>query len=215
MIPVGIATYFATLNGCTALTRKYNLCRLTKYSNDLIIDDKNNTNDHHIKLNGFKQYRNGGHIGIGINEGYNGLLSERNSDKKATSHVTYYETKLVKLLELFFDNKEELHNLYQNNNLLGIVKQLENYAPKEDVIKLILDIDKINDYAYKLSPIPTLTYLKTQLRLYEWFITTVKDQSKLQDFKNILYEDQLTRTFLDDKIENNMNISKGGTSKKK
>lgn len=131
-------------------------------------------------------------IGSGINEGYTELLASRiyNEDNKITAY--YEEVKIAKLLEFFFDNPKDIENLYFNCNLSGLISYLENYAERSEIIKILLDIDYINSLSTSIGNLSSISkYLDIQITLYNWFVAKNKDSEKLQQFKELIFEDKM------------------------
>lgn len=149
--------------------------------------------DHENKIiySGFKQQKQDAVIGRGLNEGYTELLAFKIYDKnKAGAYKS--EVKLAKLLEFFFDDPKDMEKFYFNHDLPGFVHYLEQFAPRAEVIKLLIDIDSIN-ISIKGTGNPLVAYntVKTQVALYNWFATKNKDPEKLQQFREIIGENKL------------------------
>lgn len=120
---------------------------------------------------GFKQYKRGFSIGEGINEGYTELLASRIYNKTGKPSAYKIEVKLVKLMEFFFDNPKDMESFYFNFDLPGLIKYLEQFAEKEDIIKLLKEIDKVNfNSSNCLSFLPYYSSIKSQITLYNWMI---------------------------------------------
>lgn len=155
--------------------------------------------ENEIGLSGFMQFKGSTSIGAGINEGYTELLASRYFNKDGKPRAYHLQVKLAQIMELMFDNPAEMHDLYFNCNLPGLVHHLEKYAPKEEVIKLILDMDKINVYSSSFGPLPTILYIKTQLKLYEWFVSKNKDNDKLKTFNELINGNIFVKNLINNK----------------
>lgn len=148
--------------------------------------DKDNT----IVLTGFKSPitdNNGSRIfiGNGLNEGYTEVLAKRLYYEKYKPCLAYHEcTKIAELIELFFDHPMDMVHLYFNHDLYGLVKYLEKFAPREEVIKMILEIDQT--LYNTIIPFPIINSIKIQLKLYEWFSAKISDPNRLQQFRTII-----------------------------
>ena len=155
-----------------------------------------------IKYSGFHQVFDGISIGKALNEGYTEILTSRIYNKnKITSYKL--ETNMVKLLELFFEDPKELEKLYFNHDLLGFVKYMEQFASRDEIINIILKMDKVNTYlsADFLNPFVPLQTIEIKFELYKWFIAHNKDKEKLEKFKSIMYENKVTGLILNNKIK--------------
>lgn len=145
------------------------------------------------RLCGFKQRKGKFELGRGINEGYTELIASRLFNR---GHVSAYkdEVKIMRLVEMFFDDSKELSHLFFNCNLPGLVDHLEKFSSREEVISLILDVDKINRPSLVLwNMMPRFQFVKTQLTLYDWFSKYNKDPKKQKEFEDVLFEDKLVK----------------------
>lgn len=80
-------------------------------------------------------------LGVGINEGYTQLLTERYFGKEIGTRRSYqYEVSIAKQLEKIVE-KEKMESLYLNSNLRGLILELSNYSSEESIIEFILDVD--------------------------------------------------------------------------
>lgn len=132
-------------------------------------------------------------IGIALDEGYTELTTSRTF---SCNDISYYQqVKIVKLIELFFDDPQDIENLYFSVNLFDLIKQLELFAPKEEIIELLIDFDnslrisRLVNGKYS-NVIPWLINAKIQLKLYDWFSKKCQDQNKLISFERILFDDR-------------------------
>lgn len=138
---------------------------------------------------GFRQVSKTASIGTGIDEGYTDLLSKRVFYIVPPSPYEK-EIRIVELIELFFDDPKDMQELYFNHNLPGLIHYMEQFAPREDIINLILQVDAIYHFAKtKCNPIPFLNHKRVQLLLYEWFLKSNPSPLKLAQFERLLSED--------------------------
>lgn len=158
-------------------------------------DEKTKT--HYV---GFKQGQGKAYIGIGLNEGYTELLNERIFNKNNKKSPYKNEMKIAKLFEYFFEDKNEMENYYFNNNLPGFIHHMEQFAPRQEIINLILDIDRINETSMSFAnPLPTYLSIKTQLKLYDWYANSCPNRRKLRAFKNEICKSTLAEIALSGK----------------
>lgn len=152
-----------------------------------------------ISYVGFKQSKDKVYIGQGLNEGYTELLNARIYNNNKIS-AYYKEAKIAKLLEFFFDDPKEMEAFYFNHNLPGLIHHLEQYTSRENIVKILLDIDQINSYSHSIySAIPTIKSIKTQISLYNIFEKTCPNKQKVEQFKNIVCEDKMAAIILNGK----------------
>lgn len=145
---------------------------------------------------GFKRGIEKDKIGVGLNEGYTELLASRiyNKNNKVRSYKN--EVSIVKLLEFFFDNPKVMEEYYFNHNLAKFIENMENYATKEDVINIILNMDKITISSNGLNHVPKLETIKIKITLYKWFRNKCKDPNKMNEFINELFKDKFVSIIL-------------------
>ena len=80
-----------------------------------------------------------------------------------------------------------MESLYFKHNLPGFIHHLEQYTSRDNIIKLLLDIDQINSYSYSIySAVPTIKSIKTQIYLYNIFEKKCPDKRKVEQFKKIV-----------------------------
>ncbi|MDD2496068.1 MAG: hypothetical protein PHE29_12850 [Tissierellia bacterium] len=171
-----------------------------------------------IGLSGFRQFKGSTSIGTGINEGYTELLASRFFRKNKKPRAYHLQVKIAKLIESLFDDPKELEKLYFNCDLPGLIHHLEKYSTRNDIMKLILDIDKINSHSVLFGPMPTLLFVKTQLKLRELYMTKNKNQEQLNPFGILPGENTFVRDLANNKefklnynlfvSSNNHNISR-------
>ena len=102
-----------------------------------IIDKENN-----IAFSGFSQIGKNIPIGVALDDGYTELLLYRMFDLNK-EHIAYkYEVIISNLIEQII-NQDKMSNLYFNANLYELVKELEKYNTKENIIKFLEDLDSV------------------------------------------------------------------------
>ena len=94
------------------------------------------------KFCGFHQTNPTISIGVGINEGYTELLTQRFT-KRNYSYI--YETYIANIIEKTI-GKDKMQKLYFSANLFGIIDELSKYETKDKVIQFIQAIDLYNKY---------------------------------------------------------------------
>lgn len=84
-------------------------------------------------------------IGIGLDEGYTDLMSNRYfNDSISEPFASNIALKLEMILE---ENK--MHQLYTHNNLRELIKKLSKHSSSEEAKKIILGLDKLYRYSGK------------------------------------------------------------------
>ena len=63
------------------------------------------------------------------------------------------------------------------------------------MIKLLFDIDTML-LSSVINPYPTYSSIKTQLTLYNWFITHCKDQGKIKQFRDLVCENVIVSAII-------------------
>lgn len=141
---------------------------------EIYLDSNNSTLYHELlhaassdftyNVSGFNIYLESGEsLGKGLNEGYTELLNKRFFDKKSKSYIRLQ--KLAELIELFYENKEDMVTDYFNADIFGLVGELLKSMTLEEAIDIIVDID-----GFLNSNLNTIDYLKLKqkiLKLYE------------------------------------------------
>ncbi|MBR4178348.1 MAG: hypothetical protein IKR57_03260 [Bacilli bacterium] len=84
-------------------------------------------------------------FGVGINEGYTQLLSERYFDKAQKGYPSLVHDLL--LIENLI-GKEKMESLYMQCNLYGLIDELKNYISYEDICRFITYTDYIKHNMY-------------------------------------------------------------------
>ena len=151
-----------------------------------------------IIYNGFSQSCDTTYIGIGLTEGYTELLKSRIYNNNKTTAYSK-EVKIAKLFEFFFDNPKDMEKFYFKHDLPGFIHYMEKFAPKQEIIDILLKIDSINLLGDSILPISIIEYTKVQLELYKWFIKENKNPEKLQQFTNLLCKNKIVSMILNNK----------------
>ena len=106
--------------------------------------------EHYAEYNGFrftkytKKYRGSDFdIGIGLNEGYTQLLTERYFSDRKTSTCYAIEKDIAKMLESIV-GREKMQKLYFNADLLGLIRELEQYTNDKEIVDFLKTLDFIN-----------------------------------------------------------------------
>lgn len=108
-----------------------------------------------ISYSGFRQYpfdskSDSPRIGVGINEGYTELLTERYFGEKHKLPKTYkYEVSVVERLEKII-GQDNMESLYLNANLPGLIDELKRYASEDDISKFISSVDLISKRSHDI-----------------------------------------------------------------
>ena len=123
-------------------------------------------------------------IGRGLNEGYTELLNNRISKEKSYSYI--HLNKIAYLIELLFENKNEMKDYYFNNDIEGIIYELNKYINKEEIINLLIDIDELY-YNKNL-----LLYYKIKKRILKIYKQN-KTKEEIKKFKKEYYQNQLIK----------------------
>lgn len=148
--------------------------------------------ENEIELCGFRQRKEIALIGNGLNEGYTELLASRIYYKNGKPVTYKKEAKIARMLEFFFDDPKEMENLYFNHNLPGLIHKLESFASRDEVIKLINDIDSLTFLSkVPFNPTPTYNNIKIQLTLYNWFREKCTDFDKLKQLEDLVCENKM------------------------
>ena len=109
---------------------------------------------------GFKVVlKESGVLGEGLNEGYTELLNNRFFHGKSKSYI--YLQNLAKLIENFYENKEEMVEDYFNADLFRLIGELLKSMSLEEAIDIIVDIDQLLNMDYGNY----IQYLKTKQKI--------------------------------------------------
>lgn len=154
----------------------------------------NQKND--VDFCGFSQSDAKNIIGTGLNEGYTELLNSRIYGVPLNEICYSDQVRIARMLELFFDDEKEMTHLYFSCDLLGVIRQLEKYAPREEIIKLIIEFDDFNVYSnyngISLSRImSSIKISRIYKKIYKWFSLKSDNQEKLIELEKIIKEDKI------------------------
>ena len=145
--------------------------------------------ENEIGYSGFGQTHKKVSVGRGLNEGYTELLASRIYNKKQKAESYKKEVQIARLFEFFFDNPKDMEKYYFNHDLPGFIHHMENFAPREEIIKILLQVDNIDTYdLVPLNPTPTINLIRTQIKLYDIFKESNPEPEKLEDFRNTIYK---------------------------
>ena len=123
------------------------------------------SSDFSYDSSGFRvSLKEGGEFGEGLNEGYTELLNNRFFNTSSTSYT--YLQKLAELIELFYENKEDMVEDYFNADIFGLIGELLKSMSLEEAIDIIVDMDR---FMYlKDFTVSDYTKLKQKiLKIYE------------------------------------------------
>lgn len=97
---------------------------------------------------GFSQIKDTTTVGIGINEGYTQLLTDKLI--KTISLLQPYETesRIAGEIERIV-GQDKMQELYFRADLPGLIAELSKYATRNEVIKFINEVDFAHNYKYK------------------------------------------------------------------
>lgn len=136
------------------------------------------------------EYKTSAEIGRGLNEGYTELLASRIDEDKPSS--TAWLVVIAKLFELFFDNPKDMENLYFRHNLPGFIHHMEKFIPYDELMDILLRLDRINDFYSKQVPIFIyLEVINIEKELYGYFVKSNPGEDKLNAFESIIREKKL------------------------
>lgn len=101
-----------------------------------------------VLYSGFSQNQTRKRIGIGINEGYTSLMTNRYFDSNESGYQLY--TYIMELVEEEI-GQNKLEKLYSEMNLVGLLDEIKNKGLYEPFIKIINASDYIEEYLIKHS----------------------------------------------------------------
>ena len=135
-----------------------------------------NVSGFHIRL------KAGESLGKGLNEGYTELLNKRFFHKKKLAYTKLQ--KLAELIELFYDNKDDMVTDYFNADAIGLIGKLLKSMSLEEAIDIIVDMDGFLD-----NTLTTMDYLKLKhkiQKLYQKKSISQKKQDHSQSKKTLV-----------------------------
>ncbi len=114
-------------------------------------------------------------IGAGLNEGYTQLLTERYF-RYLGDRVGVYKVpvRLASYVEVLV-GREQMESLFFEGNLEGLIEALERYAPREEVVRLLKNIDYVYSSIYETRlPFPKVL----SRRYYERILVSLSGMLK-------------------------------------
>lgn len=146
-----------------------------------------------IHFHGFMQQKGAVVIGTGLNEGYTELMNARLfNDGKVTAYKRL--VRIVKLLEQFFPNKQDMSHYYFTCNLPAFLQNLRQYYSNEELKEILHGLDKLYEYSFIPGNIAGIR-LETQLasKIYSIYERNFgAEPEKIENFKQIAGENKLT-----------------------
>ena len=118
-------------------------------------------------------------FGVGFNEGYTDLLSNRYFDKTIMYHI---EAEIAKQVENVVGRKI-MEKLYLKADLKSLISELSKYSSLEEINDFINNVDMIclNKYINKNKTLMNLTANKILGFLYNIFINRFKEKIKMEE----------------------------------
>ncbi len=132
-----------------------------------------------IWLCGFQRVKDNLIIGRGLNEGYTELLASRyyNKDGKVSAYTSLVN--ICEMLELFFDNDNDMRKLYFSCNLPEFIKKMNEYMTDAEVYKLLFEMD------LEIKTISPKRCKAIQSFLYNKFMSKCNDQKKIDKMNEL------------------------------
>lgn len=131
-----------------------------------------------------------GKVGVGLNEGYTELLASRiYRNGKVKSYKK--EVKIASIIEQFFYNTKDMEDYYFNHDLPGFIFYMSQFAKKEELKKLIEDIDLVTNTNQLLSQSPNYYYLKVLSRL-----NNMSDSDNLEPTRKQVVKQMINKNLL-------------------
>lgn len=153
-------------------------------------------------FSGFNQRLGKKNIGVGINEGYTQLLTERYFGESKEVMLAYkYEKNIAERLETII-GKEKMESLYFNANLYGLIQELTQYENENNIMQFINDFDFLSNHLLETHLLSSEKNMFTsKLKSVYRFLLSCYIKKLKSDFDNgILSNEQLSSnlsTFLD------------------
>ena len=137
---------------------------------------------------GFKIYlKEIGYFGEGINEGYTELLNDRFFQAQEVSYIVLKH--FVKLIEQFYENKEEMMTDYFNTDTFKLIGELMKSMTLEETIDILVDLDQF----LELKNFKFTDYLKLKHKIIKLY-TQSHNAEEINQFKKICKEKVLVKT---------------------
>ena len=182
--------------GCyTSFTNTIDICYLDALYHELFhMASSNFYKKENMIYNGFSQIKIGKEynerIGIALNEGYTDYLCSKYFYKSDDDVSYQYESFIVsKIEEIIGSNKME--RLYISADLYGLVKELMNYLPKEDIIVFINLFDSI--LLHEDDPNKYYENIRTKIYYFLYNLRLIKIKRGLNNYK--IYSDKEINLF--------------------
>jgi len=147
------------------------------------------SNKSDVSFSGLSQWDCKGKFGIGLNEGYTELLNNRLFHKDVPTDIYIEERNIARAFELFFNNEKEMMNYYFGCDLPGFINYFEKFMPREEFIKLLIEIDKLSYLLCKGFPFVDNKLVTIYQKIYEAFIKSNPSIEKLKIMESIIFED--------------------------
>ncbi|HAB66205.1 MAG TPA: hypothetical protein DCE23_02435 [Firmicutes bacterium] len=157
-----------------------------------------------IWLCGFESSYKALKIGRGITEGYTELFASRFEKREVHSYKEI--TEICELLELLFDNHDDVRKLYFSCDFPSFIKKLREYMTIQEAFNLIREIDLLI-YNKEIS-----NSLNIKLFIYKKFIEKCHDKEKISNMIALITKQEGTATIDDTINKHNSNIENQDSS---
>lgn len=197
-------------------SNKIRVCTISSIYHELF-HMASSTYDDNLKLSysGFKQYSydkksNIRSIGMGINEGYTELLTQRYFGQKYKIPKTYLcEIEIVDKLEKIIGQKK-MENLYLTANLPGLISELMKYASEDEIAKFISGVDLIWRHSDDIFIFRNEKLKKSIVNVYEFLLKTYMVKLKQQLNNKIISINEFIEQYIQFAQSLGTNIKVGG-----
>lgn len=139
-----------------------------------------------LKLAGFYVYDSKFGFGFGLNEGYTELLASRIFNKNNRVTASYGLVKICRILELFFDNPEDMRKLFFSCNLMGVIEKLKEYMPEEEIYAIIFELDAAMYDIIARIGLDSPSLRRVRAILYRRFMDKCTDENKRKEMGRLL-----------------------------
>lgn len=132
-------------------------------------------------------------IGIGLDEGYTELLSSR--IRNGRTHNYSFLILVSELFELFFDDPKTMESFYLNHDLPGFIHYMEKFMPYDNIISVLLLLDKICSYQVEAVATLAITDLVAiEEELYKYFMMSNPSVERQEKFLKIVKKKKISST---------------------